>query len=664
MSRTLAIFNGMNIKIVDSWLREYLDTNAKPEEVAKALSLTSVSVDRLEKIGDDIIYDIEVTTNRPDLMSVAGIAKEAVAALSEEGIDAKFTDKKLELAKGADISFPIDIENDPKLVNRIMAGILEVEIGDSPKQISKRLETSGIRSLNNLIDITNYVMRETGHPAHVFDYDRLNTKKMTIRLSKKGEKLTTLDGKEYSLLGGDIIAVDEKNLIVDLLGVMGTANSVVTDKTKRIMFFLDNLNPKFIRNTSMNLGIRTEAAIINEKGVDPELMTDALNFGVELYKKLANGKLVTKTLDIYPNKSKTHNLKVPISQINSLIGVTVSPIKSEEILKKLGFETKLIGDYLNVTVPTRRASEVTIPEDVIEEIARVYGYHKLPSIVPGFLNNKTTGYENEFYFEKRIKNALKYWGFTEVLTYSLVSEDMFQGPIENGVKLKNPLTEDMAYLRNSLIPSLLKVVEENKSREVIKIFELANTYHKKPNELPEESLMLSGVVKKEDVNFFELKGIIEQLLTDIGVKNYKFKKKDEGGANIFIEKDRFGYVEIFDPTLINFELEFRTILKHATLKLNYKPLAKFPPVVEDMTFVLDSGINTEEVIEEIRLQSFLIREVELKDQFTNPASTADSSKTFHIIYQSDDKNLTNTEVKEIREQIIKSLEKKFNALVK
>ncbi len=645
----------MNIRIVDSWLREFLETKATSKEIARELSLTSVSVERIEKVDNDEVYDIEVTTNRPDLMSVRAIAREA-GAVMEKPV-AKFKDIKIPKAPTANISFPIEIINDPKLVNRIMAVVMEVEIGDSPQEIKERLERSGIRSLNNLIDVTNYVMREIGHPCHVFDYDLLNTKKMIIRQSKSGEEVTTLDGKKYRLLGGDIVADNGSGEIIDLLGVMGTKNSVVQNTTKRILFFLDNNNPKKIRNTSMNLGIRTEAAIINEKGIDPELMTDAFNRGVELYEKITKGKVISKTLDIYPNKSKEVQIKISVKKINKIIGVEIPATKSIDILEKLGFKVKKSGEILEVNVPTIRASEVLIEEDIIEEIARVYGYHKLPSIIPGFLNNKNTPYLNTFYLEQRVKNAFKYWGFTEVYTYSLVSEDLFDGPIDKAVKLKNPLTEDMEYLRNSLVPSLLQVVENNKSREVVKIFELANIYQK-TDSLPNEKLTLSGVLKRKDVSFFEIKGLIENLLEDLGIKNYKFKNKtDNTGANIFTGTEELGYIEIIHSGLIDFEISFGYLLKHANLKKAYKPIAKFPPIVEDITFVLGEETNTEEVIEEIKLQSFLITEVALKDQFEN-------AKTFHIIYQAADKNLTNEEVAEIRNDIIKSISSKFKASVK
>ena len=647
----------MIIKIVDSWLREFLDTKANAHEIARALCLTSVSVERIEKRKDDFVYEIEVTTNRPDLMSVSAIAKEASAVLPQQDIPAKYKEPKINNIPDADISFPIEIVNNPKLVNRILAVVLEVKIAKSPEKISKRLEESGIRSLNNVIDVTNYVMRELGHPCHVFDYDLLNTKRMIICESKPGEIVTTLDGKEYRLKGGDIVAKNETGEIIDLLGIMGTKNSVVQAETKRILFFLDNLNPVKIRQTSMNLGIRTEAAIINEKGIDPQLMEISLKRGVQLYGEIAQGKVISKVLDLYPNKSATHTIKISNKKISKIIGVNLDIRKSVDILKSLDFRVKIEGDMLEIIVPTIRANEVIMQEDIIEEIARVYGYHKLPSIIPPFLNNKKTPYANTFFYEERIKNALKYWGYTETFTYSLISESQYDGPINSAIKLKNPLSEDMLYLRNSLVPCLLQVVENNKNQDFIKIFELSNTYHKIPKNLPIEKLMLAGVIKKQNVSFFEAKGLIEQLLIDNGIKKYQFKAKSEPGAEIYIEKDKLGYIEILNNDLIDFELNFEIFLKHATNTKTFIEIAKFPPIFEDLTFVLETSTNTQDVIEEIKLQNFLINDVTLKDQF-------EDARTFHIIYQAQDKNLTNSEIKEIREQIIKSIEKKFKAKVK
>ncbi len=646
----------MNIKIVDSWLREFLETQENAETIAKDLSLVSVSVEKTEKINDDIVYDIEVTTNRPDLMSVKNIAKEAALALNENGKKATFKNPKSTTISKSTEKFPIKIKADPKLVNRICAVVMEVEIGDSPSEVSKRLELSGIRSLNNLIDVTNYVMRETGHPTHVFDFDLLSSKEFIVRESKKGEKLTTLDGKTYTLNGGDIVADDGKGTIIDLLGIMGTQNSVVNNNTKRIMFFMDNNNPVNIRKTSMNLGIRTEAAIINEKGLDPELMGKALERGIELYKQNANGKVISEIFDYYPNKPVVNKINVSLAKINSIIGANLSLDKCTNILIDLGFNVKKLKDGLEVETPTERP-DVKIEEDVIEEIARIYGYHKIESIVPTFLSSKKLPYANNFYFEQRIKNALKYLGFTEVYTYSFVSEDLFEGPIEDAVKIKNPLTSDMEYLRNTLIPSLLLVEKENSSKETLKIFEVANVYLKQKNDLPKEVLTLSGIVKERHLNFFAVKGLIEGICEDLGIKNLVFKKSQKGGtgASIYLEKNYLGEIEVLNENIVDFELNLEIILEHANLKKIFVPFAKFPPITQDISLITTG--ETQEIINEIKSINKLIVDVTLLDTFEN-------SRTFHIVFQDYEKNLTKEEVGEIRVKILGMLKSKFDAQIK
>ncbi len=648
----------MNIKIVDSWLKEHLKTKADGKVVAQILSLTSVSVERTEKVGTDFVFEVEVTTNRVDLMSIEGIAREGAISVKAAGIESKFIPVKIKEPSKTDQKFPIEIKNDPKLVNRICAVVMEVNAEKSPKKISERLEASGIRSINNLIDVTNYVMREVGHPTHVFDFDRLNTDLLVIRRSEKGEIVQTLDGKTYTLMGDDIVAADSNGRIVDLLGVMGTENSVVTDQTRKVLFFVDNVNPVNVRNTSMNLGIRTEAAVINEKGVDPELSMKALLRGIELYGEIAKGKIVSEILDIYPNRPQRKTISVPLTKIESVIGIEIPRAKTSEILEGLGFEVRIAGETLMATVPSSRLTDISIEEDIIEEIARIYGYHRLPSIIPTFLNNKPYQFLNNFYFENKIKNALKYLGFTEVYTYSLVSEDIYEGPTEEAVRLSNPLSLDMVFLRSSLIPSLLQVLEENKKHESIKIFEIANTYHKNNRDLPRESLTFAGVIKKPMASFFEAKGLIEALFEDIGVTSLKFKEKEDGiGADVFKGTEKLGYIEVFNDKVVDFEFDFEKALSYATLKKVYKPIAKFPPVIEDLSFEVPQGVNTEDLIAEIKSQSNLIIEVSLLDQYG-------ANKTFHVIYQTPERNLTTAEISKVREKIVKDLEGKFAAKIR
>lgn len=686
----------MDIKILDSWLREYLKTKATYKQIANTLSLTSVSVERIEKFKDDHLFDIEITTNRPDLMSVIGLAREASAILPEFGIKADFLSPKLSAPK-VERELPIKIENDPKLVNRICAVVMEVRMGESPTFIKDRLESSGIRTLNNLIDVTNYVMREIGHPCHVFDYDRLEKKTLIIRESKKGEKIVTLDKKEHTLPGGDIVADDGTGKIVDLLGVMGTANSIVTDATKRILFFLDNNDPTKIRKTSMGLAIRSEAAVLNEKGVDPELAWDALLRGIELYKEVADGKVASKIIDIYPNKVKPKTVIVTQEKVNKLIGINIPLKKALSFLAKLGFEGKIEGDRLEikqglasnlrleikqsldsnlrleVKIPSWRANDVEIPEDIVEEIARVYGYHKLPSTLPP--TTTPTPYDmssDKFYWEKRVKNSLKYFGFTEVYTYSMVAESLFEGTEEEAYKLKNPLTADHVFLRRTIVPSLLSVIKENPTHTEIKIFELANVYLKKTGNLPREELHLAGVIFQPKISFYEVKGIVEQLLLDQGIKNFKFKQLSKGGvgADVLIGKDLLGEIEILEKDLINFEFNFNVILNNASLKKVYKQLTKFPPIVEDLTLIVSKDATYEEIESFILKENKLIADVSLIGTYENTKKALafknyvyESKITFRIRYQDPTKNLMNEDVKPIREKLYNALEKEFDAKI-
>jgi phenylalanyl-tRNA synthetase beta chain len=660
----------MNIKILDSWLKDFVKTKVTPQKIGELLSLSSVSVERIEparlaservagrKYDNDFTYDIEVTTNRADLMSAVGLARETAAVLKQNGITADFTPPKLNKPQVPNANL-ITVKNDPKLVNRICAVVMEVKIGDSPKEIKERLEASGTRSLNNLIDITNYVMKTIGHPSHVFDFDRLNTKTLTIREAKKGELIKTLDEKNYSLNGGEIVAANDKNEIVDLLGIMGLDNSVVTEKTKRILFFIDNNKPSKIRKASMSLGIRTEAAVVNEKNLDAELAIDALYYGIELFKQIANGKVVSEIIDIYPNKAAEKTVEVGLEKINQVIGISVDPEAVLSSLSSLGFKPKIIGGKIKATVPSFRNGDIEIGEDIIEEVARIYGYHKLPSVLPPQTLVSPHVFANQFYFEQRLKNALKYWGFTEIYSYSMVSQELFEGPLEEAVEIANPLSEEWIYMRKTLVPSLLKVISDNKSKEIIKIFEIANTYDKRSNNLPEEVLTFAGVIKKEKVTFFEAKGLIEQLCFDLGIKTLDFKQSEKtgNGASLYIKTEYIGEIEILDANLINFEINLKLLLEHATLKKAYKPSGKFPPIVEDLSIVVNDNVKTEDIILNIKAQSNLVLDVSLKDSYKD-------SRTFHINYQDIEKNLTNEEVAKIRKQIISSLQEKFKASVR
>jgi phenylalanyl-tRNA synthetase beta chain len=644
----------MNILIPNSWLSDYLETNATPQQFADAMSLTSVSIERIEKVGDDFVYDIEVTTNRPDLMSIVGIAREASAVLPQQGFTAKFKPHTVDHTPTTSKSDMLTISSDPTLINRIMAVVLEIDLHASPEYISDRLTKTGIRSINNAVDVTNYIMREIGHPSHVFDYDRLNDHTLNIRRSKKGEKITTLDGKEYTLPGNDIVADDGNGTIIDLLGIMGTANSVVVDTTKRIILFLDNNNHNLLRKTSMNLGIRTEAAVLNEKGVNPDIMLPTLVTGIELLKKHANAKVISPIIDIYPNRIKSKTIKVTKDKIDSVIGIEIPQKTVVDILESLGFGVTVKENEFTVEIFTSRVNDIDIPEDIIEEVARVYGYHKIPNSLPALTEQANYHQDkNEFYWIQKVKEAFKFWGFTEVYTYSLVTEELFDGPIENALKLKNPLTEDKTYLRNSLVPSVIDVANQNKANN-LQLFEIANVYLKKNKGLPDEVLHLAVVVRKEKASFFDGKGIVESVAKILGITTISFEKKKDGieGADIMLSGKNIGSIEADED--ITVEINVQELLKHANSKKIYKEPAKFPPLIEDVRVEIPAHYPFAKIEKALKESSELVHSISLLDVYKN-------KKTFRIVYLSRTRSLTTGDIQPIRKGIEDILTTQFKA---
>ncbi len=622
----------MDIKISHNWLKEFLNTKSSVKEIGENLSLSGSSVEKISKAGNDFIYDIEVTTNRVDCMSVMGIAREAAAVLPS----AKFIDKKSTRIKSTINKDLLHIKIDSKLVNRVMAVVMEVSVKETPKLIKERLESAGMRHLNSIVDVTNYVMQETGHPTHVFDYDKIAGKQLVFRPSDKGEKIVAFDGKEYELPGNDIVIDDGEGVIIDLPGIIGLKNSVVSKETKRIIFFIDNNDSVRIRKTSTRLGIRTMAAILNEKGVDPELATIAFDRGIELYKKICGGKIVSKIYDIYPKKYKAKTITVSHDFTEKIIGVELLSSKVIDNLTKLGFETKYDKSKktYHLVIPSWRANDIEIPEDIVEEVARIYGYHNLPSEImktalpEPFVNS-------HFGFENKIKYILKSHGGTEVYTNSLVPKEFVE---KGALSLKSPLGDDTKYLRTSLKHSLRAALNENKGEvEPFYLFEVANVYLSRKGDLPNEKMTL-GVIFS-NYSYRKAKGVIESLYDELNIKEYDFQ----------IERltDSVNYVELSVEELLSKADEFR----------KYIPIPKYPAQIEDVTLQFPPKTKVGEVLKEIQTLKLMISRIELVDMFKD-------FYTFRVWYQDPERTLEDKDVEKIREKYLKSIKEKFGGVVK
>ncbi|WKZ25763.1 MAG: phenylalanine--tRNA ligase subunit beta [bacterium] len=675
----------MDIKIPNSWLKKYLDTKASPSEIAKYLSLCGPSIEKVEKVKDgDSVYSIEVTTNRVDSASVLGIAREAVAILPRFGISATFKNKKLKKERFKFVKKVkyLEVVVDSKLCPRFTAVLIkDVKIKDSPQDIKSLLEKVDVRPINNIVDVSNFIMHELGQPVHTFDFDKIVGGKMILRESKKSEVIKTLDEKEFKLDGGDIVIANPKGFgmssdaiedgegkLIDLCGIMGGQNSAVDNNTKNVLLFVQNYDKHKIRKTSMNLGQRTEAAVLFEKGLDSENVKPAIILAVSMIEKLSGGKSEEEILDIYPSPYKIKNVSVAKEEIDKIIGIDIPEKEIKSYLTNLGFEVKTNKKTLEIKVPSYRADDINIKEDIIEEIARIYGYHNLPCLLmDGSLPKPKVN--NEFKFENNLKVILRALGGTEIYNSSLVSKEMTS---DNALGLKNPLGTDTELLRTSLRESLIQNIKDNpQEKGRLHIFEIANVYIPIKNSLPQEKLTLAGIIKNGNsslvsgsaqiLDFRKNKGIVEKLLEELNISY--IEKIEEGGKylpnqrlSVYSGNTEVGEYGNLEVGYFYYTFDLQKLMDAKKISRKYKSIPKFPPQVEDLTLIIPEKTYIGDVIDSIKSVNQLVNKVELTDTYKN-------NYTVNIEYQSPDHTLTDKEVESIRVKILSSLKSKFGITV-
>lgn len=638
----------MNIKITYNWLLEYLDTDATPDEMQKYLSLCGPSIERVNKINGDYVFDIEITSNRIDTASVIGIAQEAQAILPMFGRSARLKlnpikEYKFENIVGANFNSPdkraiqespLQIKIvDPKLCSRFTAIVLEnIKIAPTPDFIKQRLIACGIKSINNVVDISNYLMLSLGQPVHVFDYDEIKNQTMIMRESKKGEKIITLDEKEVILPGGDIVIEDGSGRLIDLCGIMGGLNSAISDKTKNVVLFVQTYDKVRIRKTSMSTGIRTVAAAFFEKGLDPERVEPTLVYGVELLEKFAQGKIASKLYDIYPNPQHEKTIKIEYKIFDKLIGIRIDKEKINNILTNLGFIVGNDPRVVHITVPSFRTNDISIPEDIVEEITRVYGYQNIPSVLqPIVYVDQPKDMEDIFVFQNKIKLLLKHLGLNEVINYSMVSKDQlveFDLDPKKHLRLLNSLSKDIEYLRTCLTISLYKNIKDNiGKKEVMRFFEIGKVYIPKINDLPDEIYKI-GIATNTD--YFDLKGIIEAIYKEL---NNDLRLPPQAGPDIF-EKDGIFMAEI----------DFQLLIDNCQLVPKYKPIHPYAVIKLDKTFELRANIkfapttNFAQIKKMAFEKSKLLQKIEVVTLYKNKL-------TLRFYYSSPERNITEEEAK-------------------
>jgi len=646
-----------------------------------------IVLDKDSKIGmpakeamglDDAIFEIAILPNRAhDLLCHIGVAREAGALLNAK---LKNQNEKLDIKlsnAGASLSIQIEEEN---LCRRYSAAIVRrIEVKSSPKWLQKRLESVGVRSINNIVDITNYVMFSLGQPMHAFDADKLNGKIM-VRRAKAGEKILALDNKTYELTDNDLVIADEKKPIA-IAGVMGGNETAVSENTKNIIFESANFSGVNIRKTSQRLKLSSESSYRFEREIDPELTIKAIGMVIGLTREMAGGQVIEPVIDVYPKPLKCRKIIFDYNRAEKLLGISVPKEKAKHILASLEFDVMQNGEIMEIMVPTFRI-DVEKVNDVIEEIARINGYENIPE-VPSNVEMRSVKQDRGMVLEKKARLAMEGLGFAEAYNYSFLGEKDINGmglKKEDHYELENPLSDDYRFLRTTLAFGLIKNTSLNlKYRDKFRMFETGRIYLKTGQELPEEKKVLAGIVIDKDVKrdlFGDAKGRVGILFKKFGFDKAIFKEIQDAepfwhkgrSAEICFEGRIIGKIGEINPMTLNyfnvacrvayFELYIADLAVFYKDEKKYKQINRFPSVELDLAIVFDENVKWGDVRRMVmKADNILIKDVEAFDVYRGKGlEKGKKSVAFRITYQAPDRTLKDEEVKKVQEKVVKELE--------
>ncbi|MBO5994152.1 MAG: phenylalanine--tRNA ligase subunit beta, partial [Firmicutes bacterium] len=648
----------------------------------------------------DAVIDFEITPNRPDCLSMIGMAREAAATFGTK-LNYPQTVCSKEEGQASDY-VSVEVRNDA--CKRYIARIVkDVKIEDSPWWLQRRLIHAGMRPINNIVDITNFVMLEYGQPMHAFDIESLAAHKIIVDVAKEGEKFVTLDGTERTL-DDRMLMINDAEKPVAIAGVMGGLNSEITYDTKTVVIESANFYSNSVRTTSKRLTLRTEASGRYEKGIDPNLAEAAADRMCYLIELIGAGTVVGGKVDVYPNPEVAKPVQARVSRINKVLGIELTREQMVSYLESLEMKVEGEGDDMYVTAPTVR-QDIEIEEDIVEEVARLYGYDELPVTIPKGNNEASQSYSRDI--RDAIRDDLCAMGLNEIQTYSFVSpksidnvridEDSWERAF---VEILNPLGEDTSVMRTILTPQMLEVMGRNYSRNLpsMKAFEIGNTFTANfidPKGLPYENYDVSFGFYGAGTDFFELKGVIVELLNKLGIRDLKFVSESEYGiyhpgrcARIVAkhmaqlengpleEEVELGIMGEVHPQVAEkfgigtkaycAELTFANILDLADMTKVFKPLPKYPAMTRDIALVVDESTQVgqiEEVIKESADE--ILRDVKLFDIYRGiPIPPGKKSLAFTLTYRRDDRTLTDDEVVKVHTVVLENLENKLNAVLR
>ena len=623
---------------------------------------------------DDSVIDFDLTANRGDLLSILGMAYEAGAIYDKKvkDIDLTYTEN----ADNVEDNFKVKVDTDNCTIFLAKKAI-NVKIEESPDFIKNRLMASGVRPINNVVDISNYVMLETGQPLHFYDADKLNGM-IEVRMADNGEKLTTLDNIERTLSDEDIVISDGSKAI-GLAGVMGGLDTEITENTKNIIIESAIFNSVKVRKTSQKI-VRSEASNRFEKGLDPNRTYMAIARACHMLEKFAGATIVGGMAKFDNEKLDNKEIDIKLEDINNLLGTSIEQKDVLDVFRRLAFETEVSGDVIKVSVPRRRI-DISIKEDLIEEVGRIYGVDNIEGKLPE-MPMKAGSYDKT---SREIRNKMVSLGLNETLSYILVNEKeakRFTKDDAEAVKLLSPLSEDRNTLRHSVLPSLYKIYEYNVAHynKDISIFELGKTFYKKGEEYGEENhvaVLMSGDyylgIKKTQVDFYIIKGIAEELLDYLGYGGrYSFVVREDipeelhpgQSALISVNNDVVGLIGRVHPELSKeavyvMEINLDKLLAKKTGKMKYKEISKYPTVKKDLSIVVDKDVESSQIAMQIKKAAgSLLLNSEVFDLYTGKGiDEGKKSLAYSLTFGANDRTLTDEEINSILDKIIDKLSK-------
>ena len=632
--------------------------------------------------NDDTVVDFEITNNRPDCYSILGLAREAAAAFNKP---MRHHDPVVRGGAAGELSELLEVEVPAEdLCRRYTARMVRnVKIAPSPKWLRQRLRANGVRPINNIVDITNYVMLEYGQPMHAFDYRYVGSGKIIVRRSEPGEALTTLDGNVRTLTPGMLVIADETKPI-GLAGIMGGENSEIMDDTVDVVFESANFNGTSIRQTALALGMRTEASGKFEKNIDPLLTLPAVDRACELVELLGAGEVMDGVIDVLNDIPEPRTIELEPDRINALLGTDISEADMVEYLRRL--EIPVEGH--EIRVPSWRPDLVGMA-DIAEEVGRLFGYNNIPTTT--FRGAATEGgYTEAMKLENRAGSLCRSLGYSEILTYSFVSPSIFDqirlpedSSLRNAMRIQNPLGEDASIMRTVALPSMLAILARNNAyhNDAVKLYELAKVYLPKPGQtLPDEPKHLVLGTYGEHEDFFKMKGEIEAFLRGMNVPEARYTAEKHnptfhpgrcarvsvGGVDLGC----FGQIHPLvarsygiDGEIFAAELNFTALLSLQLPEKTYTPLPKYPAVTRDIAVVCGDSVTVAALSDCIRAAGGkLLRSVELFDIYRGKGIASGSkSAAFRLTLRADDRTLTDADSDGVVSAVLAALEKELNA---